>query len=134
MNDLDLVEAIDRLGRSIVIAVANTPDRWLDPGFGKAFAVLYGDVMRTTVAVVDKTAATRWSAIVQRLFQGIEDEAAMRRPTDPPANDVAGVNVNHERDINEATRGRDIGEVREGRRCPFLGRALVRPWDRPPAG
>ncbi len=38
MDDFGLVKAIDRLGQSVVIAVANTPDRWFDPGFGEALA------------------------------------------------------------------------------------------------
>ena len=46
MDDLGLVKAIDRLGQSIVIAIANTSDRWFDPGLGEALAVLYGNVLR----------------------------------------------------------------------------------------
>jgi hypothetical protein len=124
MDDLGLVKVIDRLGQSVVIAVADTPDRWLDSGFGEAFAVLYGDVLRATVTVMDKTAALLWSAIVQSLLQGIEDETGMRRPADSPANDIAGVNVDDERDIDEPAPGRDIGKVRDpqpvGCRCMEL--------------
>lgn len=31
-----------------------------------------------------------------RLFQGIQDEACMRRPADPPANDPTGEGVDDE--------------------------------------
>jgi len=45
VDDFGLVKAIDRLGQSVVIAVANTPDRGFDPGFGEALAVFYGYVL-----------------------------------------------------------------------------------------
>jgi hypothetical protein len=43
---LGLVKAIDRLGRSVVVAVAEAADRRLDPGFGEAFGILDGHVLR----------------------------------------------------------------------------------------
>jgi hypothetical protein len=53
-----------------------------------------------------------WSAIVQCLLERIEHEAGMGRPADPPPNNVEGVDVDHERDIDEPALGRDVGEVR----------------------
>jgi len=44
-----------------------------------------------------------WLAIMQRLLQRIEHEAGMGRPANPPTNDLAGIDVDHERDINEPT-------------------------------
>src|SRR6476469_5676461 len=40
VNHLGLVEAVDRLGQSVVVAVADAADRWLYPGFGEALGVL----------------------------------------------------------------------------------------------
>ena len=46
MDDLGLVEAVDRLGESVVVAVADAADRWLDAGLGQALGVLDRDVLR----------------------------------------------------------------------------------------
>lgn len=45
------------------------------------------------------------------LLKGIQHEAGMRGSADAPANDIAGVDIDHEGDIDEARPGRDIGEV-----------------------
>lgn len=39
MDDLGLEEAIDRLGKRIVVESADTADRRLNAGFGQAFGV-----------------------------------------------------------------------------------------------
>ena len=44
-DHLGLVEAVDRLGQSVVVAIANATDRRLDPGFGEAPGVLDGHVL-----------------------------------------------------------------------------------------
>jgi hypothetical protein len=48
---------------------------------------------------------------MDRLFQGIEDEPRMRRGADAPADDLAGIGVDDESDIDEALPGGDIGEI-----------------------
>ena len=45
------------------------------------------------------------------LFEGIEDETRMGRSADPPAHDAAGIGVDDEGDIDEASPGGDISEV-----------------------
>ena len=40
MDDLNLVEAVDRFGEGIVVRVADAADRRLDPGFGETLGVL----------------------------------------------------------------------------------------------
>ena len=45
MDELGLVKAIDRLGQSVVVAVADAADRGFDPGLGEAFSVFYGHVL-----------------------------------------------------------------------------------------
>lgn len=42
---LGLVKAIDRLGQSVVVAVADAADRRLDAGLGEAFGVLDGYIL-----------------------------------------------------------------------------------------
>ena len=45
MDHLGLVEAVDRLGESVVVAVADAADRGLDAGFGQALGVADADVL-----------------------------------------------------------------------------------------
>ena len=51
--------------------------------------------------------------IMDRLFQGIQNEAGMRCPAYPPAHQIAGVNIDHESDVDEPSTGRHVGEVRD---------------------
>ena len=86
MDDLGLVKTVDRFRQGIVIAVANTADRRLDPGLGKAFGIFDRDVLAAAVAVVDQPAAMGWPPIVDRLFQGSSTKPACavlltRQPT-----------------------------------------------------
>jgi len=46
VDHLGSVEAVDRLGQSVVITVANAANRRLDPGLGKALGVLDRQVLR----------------------------------------------------------------------------------------
>jgi hypothetical protein len=57
MDDLGFVDAIDRLGESIVIAVADAADGWLDAGLGQALGVFDRDVLAAPVAMVDEAGA-----------------------------------------------------------------------------
>jgi len=58
---------------------------------GKALGVSDRDILAAAVAVMDQPAAMNWPPVVQSLLQGIKNEAGMRGPADPPANDIAGV-------------------------------------------
>src|SRR6188768_2142161 len=60
--------------------------------------------------LMDEAAAV-WPAFVDRLFQRIQDEAGVGCPADPPAHDIAGVDVDHEGHVDEAGPGRDVSEV-----------------------
>ena len=59
MDHLSFVEAVDRLGQSVVIAVADAADRRLDPGLGKPFGVADRDVLAAAIGVMDEAAAAR---------------------------------------------------------------------------
>jgi hypothetical protein len=48
---------------------------------------------------------------VQSLLQGIEHEGGMGGPRRPPADDAPGIGVDHERHVDEAGPGRDVGKV-----------------------
>lgn len=85
VDHLGFVETVDRFGQSVVVAVADTADRRLDAGLGEALGVLDRQVLRSAVAVVDQAAPMGRTAIVERLFKRIQDEACVRRPAGAPA-------------------------------------------------
>ena len=62
--------------------------------------------------MMDQAAAMGRPAIVQRLFQSIEDEAAMRRPSGSPADDPPSISVDDKGDVVGPRPGRDVSEVR----------------------
>ena len=56
-------------------------------------------------------AALRRTAVVQRLLQGIEDEAGMGGARHPPADDPAGEDVDDEGHVHKAPPRRDVREI-----------------------
>src|ERR1700678_4416584 len=64
-----------------------------------------------TIAVVHEPASLHKPPIMESLLQSVQDEAGMRRPAHPPADDPAGIGVDDKGDIDEAGPGRDVGEV-----------------------
>ena len=49
MDHLGLVKTVDGLGERVVIAVANTPDRWFDTGFHQAFGVFDRNILAASL-------------------------------------------------------------------------------------
>jgi len=127
VDHFSLVKAIDRFRQSVVITVADAANRWLDAGFCEAFGIFYRYILRSAVAVMDQSATMDRSAVVQSLLQGIEHKTGMCGPADPPAHDVAGIDVDHERDIDEPAPGRDIGKIRDPQ--PVRRRGMELPVD-----
>src|SRR5271155_6232152 len=66
--------------------------------------------------MMDEAAAAGGPSVMERLLESVQDEARMRCPAGSPADDPPGVGVDHERDVDEAGPGRDIGEVRDPER------------------
>ena len=101
VNDVSLEQAVDGLGQSVVITVADgeagpwprrgrvspPSDGWFDAGFGEAFGVLDGQVLRSPVGVVDETGAG--PALMDGLLQGVQNEARMGGSADAPAHGEA---------------------------------------------
>ena len=113
MNDLGFVEAVDGLGEGVVVRVADAAHRRLNPGLHQPLGVLDRDVLASAVAVVNQAAAMSGPSVVQRLLQSVEHEVGVRRPADAPADDIAGIDIDHERHVDEARPGGDISEVRD---------------------
>ncbi len=63
------------------------------------------------VAVVDQATTMDRSPIMDRLFQGIQHKAGMRRSAHPPAHDIAGVDVDHKGHVDEPGPRRDVGKI-----------------------
>ena len=110
-DHLRLVESIDRLGESVVIAVADTANGRFKACFGEALGVLDGHALRSAVRVTDESAAGDRPAIMQRLFECIENEAGVSRARVTPTDDLSGVDVDDEGDVDEAWPCGDIGKV-----------------------
>lgn len=111
VDDLGVEEPVDRLGQRIVIAVADAANRGFDTRFGQAFGIAYGQILAATVAVVNQPHAFGRAALMDCLFEGIEDETCMGRSADTPAHDAAGLGVDDESHTGEPFPIGDIGEV-----------------------
>ena len=104
VNDFRLVEAIDGFGERVVVAVALAADGGFDAGFPETFRIANGNILGAAIAVVDQRVAI-WLAGVQGLLQRIQNEVRVHAPADAPADDVAGVDVDDKRDIDETLPG-----------------------------
>jgi hypothetical protein len=127
VNDLGFVKPVDGLGERVVIAIADTADRRLNPGFKQPFRILNGYILAAPVAVMDQAAAMQGPPVMQSLLQRIKHEPGMRRAADAPADDPAGKGINDEGDIDKASPGRDISKVRDPK--PVRRRSLEFPID-----
>src|SRR3546814_11714290 len=78
VDHLGLVKAIDRLGQGVVITVANTPDRRLDPGLGEAHGIFDRHILAAAIAVVDQRATMGRQAIGDGRHQGSQAAAPMQ--------------------------------------------------------
>lgn len=112
MDGLGFVEAVDRLGQRVVVGIADRADRGFDPGLGQALGVFDRHVLAAPIAVVDQAAAMHRSSGMQRLFERVQHEGSMGRPTHPPADDPTGKRIDHECHIDEAGPCRDVCKVR----------------------
>ncbi len=61
--------------------------------------------------MVDQPVVGAGSANMDRLLQSIENEAGGSRRADLPANDPAGIGINHKSHIDEPCPSVDLGEV-----------------------
>ena len=89
MDDLRLEEAIDGLGESVVVAVADAAHGWFDAGLAQPLGAANGQVVRPAVGMVDEPRALDRAAIIGSLFEGIEHKACVRGLARPPTDDPA---------------------------------------------
>src|SRR5205807_6434028 len=100
-DHLGLVKAVDALGQSIVIAVADAAHGGLDARFGQALGVANRHVLHSPVAMVNQAATPDRAAVSQSLLQGIQHEARLCRTTHPPADDAPGIGVDNKSDVTK---------------------------------
>ena len=106
------VQAVNRLGQYVVIAVAFAAHRRLDARFGQSFAVANGHILRTPVAVVNQGIGTSGLAGIKGLLQCIQHIVSLNGTALASARNSASVDVNHKGRILPALPGRDTGKVR----------------------
>jgi hypothetical protein len=85
MEDLRFEPPVNRLGQRIVVAVADTANRRFDPRRGQALRLADGQGLAAPVAVMNQSHCLGWTAFMDRLFQGIQDETRVRRGAAIPA-------------------------------------------------
>ena len=86
MDDFGFVETVDRFGEGVVVRVADAADGRFDSGFGETLGVLDRNILDAAIAVMDEAGAAGPS-VMERLFEGVQDEVRMRRPAGSPADD-----------------------------------------------
>lgn len=107
MDHLGFVQPVDRLGQGVVVGVADTAHGGFDPGLGQPFGIADGDVLRSTIGMMDQRSLGRPS-FVQGLFQGIEHEIGVGGARDTPADDATRVDVDDKGDVDKALPSRNV--------------------------
>lgn len=74
MDNLGLVETVDRFRECVVVAVADASDRGLNACFCQPLGIANGYVLNAPVRVMHETASMSGTPIIQSLLQSIEDE------------------------------------------------------------
>ncbi len=74
MDQLGLVQPVDRLGQRVVVAVALAADRRFDARFGQPLGIVDADILQPAIRVTDEGAFPLGLPGVQGLLQGIEHE------------------------------------------------------------
>ena len=113
MDDLGLVQPVDRLGQGVVVGVALAAHRGLDASFCQALGVANADVLRPSVGMVRQCAIPLRLPGVQGLLQGIQNKVRVHGTAHPPTHNAPGVHVDDKGHVQPALPGRDIGEVRD---------------------
>src|SRR5690625_3282 len=110
VDELSFVEAVDRLGKGVIVAVANASHRRLDASLSQPLGVADRYILRTQVGMMDQRSVI--ASCVQGLFQRIQDEVSARRTRHLPADDAPGVDIDDEGHVGNALPGGYVREVR----------------------
>ena len=111
MDQLSFVEAVYRLSESIVIGIADTADRWFDASFGQTLSVSNGQILPTTIRVMNQSALLNRPSIMQRLLKSIENKVRFGGSRDPPPHDAISKRIDDEGHIDKALPCRHVSKV-----------------------
>ena len=95
MNQLSLVQAVNRFGESVVIAVTPTSDRRLDARFGQPLAVPDRHILLATIGMLDQRFVALRLPVIQGLLQCIKHKVCSHGTALPTTHYRASVDVNH---------------------------------------
>ena len=112
-DQLGLVQAVDRLGQRVVVAVASGADRADRAGLGEPLGVADAQVLPAAVGVVDQPVQAGIGAGPDGHLQGVQGQAGPQGAGDAPADDGAAVGVDDERGVAEPGPGGHIGPIRD---------------------
>jgi hypothetical protein len=124
MDQLRFVQAVDGLGQGVVVAVTSAADRRLDTGLHQPLRLANGDILRSSVGVVNQGIRARLAKGLQRLLEDIQHEVGGHGLTDAPAHDAPDDHVVHKGHVQPALPGRDRGEVRHPELVGTIGLEL----------
>ena len=97
--------------KALVVAIADTADGRFDAGLAQPLGVFDRQVLRRAAGMVDEPRALGWAAIMDSLFEGIENAAYVGCLARPPADDLAGIGIDDEGDIHKPLPCGDVTEV-----------------------
>src|ERR1035437_7610729 len=109
-DQLGLVEAIDRLGQGVVVAVTFGADGVHDTGLGQSFDVSDGQVLDAAIAVVDE-AGEIVAAGVDGHLESVESEVGPHARSGAPADDPAAEDIDDKGRVAETADRPDVGEI-----------------------
>jgi len=92
-------------GSAVAMAARNAADGRLYPGLHQSLGKLGRHVLDASIRMTDQPVAMDGPPLMERLHQGIEDEAAKSCSAHPPADDTAGECIDHGHHVNEALPG-----------------------------
>ena len=101
------------LYKCVVIRIAPAAYRRLDAGLCEAFGVANREILHAPVAMMHQSVRSLVLPLADGLLEGIEGEIGSERARDSPAHDPAAEDVDDEGDVDEATPGGHIREVRD---------------------
>jgi hypothetical protein len=115
VDDFGFEEAVDRLGERVVIAVADAAHGRFDARIRQPFGVFDRQILAAPVAMVNQSHCLHRATVMDGLFEGIKDKPGMRGGADAPTDDLAGIGIDDESHILDATTA-GLPPYRPGRR------------------
>src|SRR5664280_3250246 len=110
-DQLGLVEAVDRLGESVVVAVTFGSHGVHDAGFRQPFGVSNRQILNAAIAVMDETGEIVASGVDGHL-ESVESEVGSHARCGAPADYAAAEDIDDKGCVAEAGDRPDVGQIR----------------------